>query len=60
MIARYRKAIAAGLAAALATVPVAALVSGDMTDYRGALAAAVNAAIVAMLTALSPANAHKA
>ena len=60
MIARYRKAVAAGLAAALATITVAALVSGDLTDYRGVLAAAVNAAIVAMLTALAPANAPKA
>lgn len=59
MIARYRKAIAAGLAAALATVPVAALINGDITDYRGALAAALNAAIVAALTALSPANAPR-
>lgn len=56
MIAKYRKALAAGVGAAVATVPVAALISGDVTDWRAVLAVAVNAAVAAIVTALSPAN----
>lgn len=53
---RYRKAVGAAVGAALASFPVVGIIVGDVTDYRTALAAAINAAGAALMAILFPKN----
>lgn len=55
-ITKYRKAIAAGLAAGAASL-TAFLATGKLDDWKAAVATAGTAAFAAIVTVLAPANA---
>lgn len=55
LIPAYRKAIAAAIGAGAASLSAFAA-TGNLTDWRTALAAAGTAAVAALVTAIAPAN----